>query len=743
MRDLLRLTYVELVKLGKLRLTWILLFFLVLILGWQVNSLNKKVRQEPGMAEKVDEYMGALVSSGGQWEMSGAVLVAQEGKVIASNEFGYANKTREIVITPNTRFQLPSIRKPVTALAVMHLQERGLLSVHDPLSDYFPEFTRGGDITLHHLLTHSSGIPDGGTDDPPHALLFEPGTTAVYTNPNYVLLERVIEQVSGQAYTEYIQEHIFNPLDMSDSGFEDQSVGDSPSLAVTFMRGAKGAVVAPPLEGSLFSSLTDLYRLERAMQDGDLVGPDSLEDIFTPYIDGWGYGWRMQMAFDREMATQGGVDPGARGSITRFPDDDVVIIFLSNTDWASEKRIVLDLATILFGEPYTLPVSPYTGVVDVPRERLTGYEGTFASPELGLSIEVGLEEGNLRMRLIDLTAGSKHKDAEMFPVSQSRFYTNLRDTEVEFITEEGGEVNHLLLIREGFPLPAIPRQGIDSPATETLPGTPETADMLTQMNFFLFGAGVKDYYRAATLPGAFSRVISMHDWLNFAIILLGVMAVGQEFTWGTLSAVLSRGVGRTRLLAAKFLALASTALFYLLVLWIASAVIGAVSTRSLAGNIDFSFLDGDFFIAQAAVLARIWLTVLPFIALSLAVHVVAARPVPAFTLQFLIYLLSLWAYSLLPIIMWFFLSNQDFNPADLGETVWGKVVVLIPHYSDRLVAYWAEPDVLAEWDHWMRVTMDMVHLPDDPWTAVLILLTLCGLFITVAVVVFKRKEMRP
>ena len=165
------------------------------------------------------------------------MLVARDGKVLLSHGFGMADLSHDVPITPTTKFRIGSVTKQFTAAAILKLQEEGRLSVNDKLSKFFPDFPRGDEVTIHHLLTHTSGIKsftskpdfmatvtspatsdqmiDSFKNDP---FDFDPGEELSYNNSGYFLLGLIIEKVSGKSFNDYLRDTFFEPLGMHDTG---------------------------------------------------------------------------------------------------------------------------------------------------------------------------------------------------------------------------------------------------------------------------------------------------------------------------------------------------------------------------------------------------------------------------------------------------------------------------------------------------------------------------------------------
>ena len=191
--------------------------------------------QDP--AAKFDEYLNALA---GQQRFAGSVLVARDGKVIFSKGYGLANVELDVPNTPQTKFRLGSITKQFTATAILLLQERGKLSVGDPICKYIDTCPAAwSEVTIHHLLSHTGGIPNFTSfpDYVPKMMMpvttqemiarfkdkpldFKPGEKWSYSNSGYFLLGAIIEKASGESYESFLQKNIFDPLKMTNTGYD-------------------------------------------------------------------------------------------------------------------------------------------------------------------------------------------------------------------------------------------------------------------------------------------------------------------------------------------------------------------------------------------------------------------------------------------------------------------------------------------------------------------------------------------
>ncbi len=290
---------------------------------------------------------------------NGSVWIAQNDQVILSKGYGFADRDKQIPNTPQTRFLIASITKQFTAMAIVILQEGGKLSVQDKICKYLADCPEAWQpVTIHQLLTHTSGIPDTTgsytTKDLADPLALEqeiaaakaqpsgsqPGEKFYYNNMGYILLGKIIEAASGQSYETFLQKNIFEPLQMSDTGYY-HNQGD---LAVGY---SIGTIAADPMNmwggfsaGALYSTVEDLSRWDQALTTGKLIPPKALDAIFTPYVAAdlngfdYGYGWMISTDEPRIILHEGATN-GFRGIIRRDPQAKVTIILLSNQETSS------------------------------------------------------------------------------------------------------------------------------------------------------------------------------------------------------------------------------------------------------------------------------------------------------------------------------------------------------------------------------------------------------------------------
>ncbi len=335
------------------------------------------------LAAKVDEYMNGKVKAG---QFSGSILVAQNGKVLVSKGYGMANIELSAANTQQTKFRIGSLTKQFTATAIVLLQERGKLNVQDSICKYVPQCSSAWQpITIHHVLTHTSGIPDVSRFPEFETLALsptsaesiiehfknkplesKPGEKFSYNNGGYVLLGYIVERASGKSYEAFLRENIFEPLKMTNSGV-DRNSSILNNRASGYARQDNVLVNAPFIYisnlqggGSLYSTVGDMFLWNQAFNSEKLISKKSLEAVFsphtiTPFDASYGYGWFIykDKSNRRAFGHTGGIN-GFKSNITRYPDEKVFVIVLSNLNVAPVDDIANDLAEMVFSQKNAL-----------------------------------------------------------------------------------------------------------------------------------------------------------------------------------------------------------------------------------------------------------------------------------------------------------------------------------------------------------------------------------------------------
>lgn len=315
----------------------------------------------------------------------GAVLVGIKGRIVFEQAYGMADEEWGAHNTVNTKFRIASLSKQFTAAYILLLQERGRLNVHDQISRYLSDLpTAWQAITIHQLLTHTSGIPDytsspemlklnrtGATPQQMITLVadkpldFKPGTNWSYTNTGYILLGMIVEKVSGQPYANFLQSNIFEPLGMAHSGYD--RARDITKERASGYQIIDGRVVnsdfidmsIPFSAGGIYSTVEDMYRWNEALtEDGKLLSAQSLKQMFTEYPEAthegqhYGYGVVIsRLKFAKLLYYHGGGVEGFSSNIQRYPQERVCIVILSNLDTYKPWDLGDHIASALFNQP--------------------------------------------------------------------------------------------------------------------------------------------------------------------------------------------------------------------------------------------------------------------------------------------------------------------------------------------------------------------------------------------------------
>jgi CubicO group peptidase (beta-lactamase class C family) len=415
------------------------------------------------LTSKFEQYMDASVA---QSHFSGSVIVTKEGKTLFARGYGLANAEHQVPNTPTTKFRLGSITKQFTATAILILQERGKLSVDDPISKHLTDAPKAWEpVTIHHLLTHTSGIhsytsmPDYGKKmSHPETVKsmierfkdlpvdFKPGEKFEYSNSGYFLLGAIIEKASGKSYEAFLKEAIFDPLGMKDTGY-DHFATVLPHRASGYERKDGGLVNAgyldmgqPYAAGSLYSTVEDLAKWDRALHDGKPLSKASMEKMFTPVKNDYAYGWTVATRSGRKEIGHGGGINGFQTQIDRYPDQDVCVVVLCNVVPGSPGKVAHDLAAIVLGEPYKLPAEHK--VAKVAPEVFDAYVGRYEiRPGFILTVT---RDGDRLMG--EPTGQPKH---ELFPESETEFFLKVVDAQLTFVKDDKGKVTHAVLHQAG------------------------------------------------------------------------------------------------------------------------------------------------------------------------------------------------------------------------------------------------------------------------------------------------------
>ena len=364
-----------------------LLFFTQFVLG-TLSSNAQIIESNKVLKAKIDAYLEASVLNG----FSGSVLVSQKGDIILSKGYGWADRKNKIPNTASTVYNIGSVTKQFTASAILKLVEQGKIKTSDRISLFYEQAPADKkDITVHQLLTHSSGISPrtGGfrydeadkeqflIDFFGSALQSEPGTKHEYANANYIMLAAILESVSKQNYAAFLDENLFEPAGMNDTGYKSISfsteklahgyyyhIGDEQWLDwgttqehLPYSNKHWYSIG----KGDIHSSVEDLYKWHVALKNNNVLSADTKETQETAYVaenanmtSHYAYGWAIS---NSERSTKIVTHNGSNGiyfaDFIRFIDDEVVIIYLTNAFLGNQSESVAwEISKMVFDPNY-------------------------------------------------------------------------------------------------------------------------------------------------------------------------------------------------------------------------------------------------------------------------------------------------------------------------------------------------------------------------------------------------------
>ena len=304
-------------------------------------------------------------------------MVAKGGKPIYRKAFGKANLELGVNMTPENVFQLGSITKQFTAIAILKLAEEKRLNLHDSISKYIPDYPLGNKITIHHLLTHTSGIKDftkmkslqevAQIDFSPKQMVdffknepvdFAPGEKFEYNNSGYVILGYIVELVSGTTYENYINKNIFEKAGMSHSRYasdiaiiKDRAYGYQKKES-GYVNRSKISFNVPFSSGSLMSTADDMLKWQNALNGNRIVSSKTVHKAFTKYqlnsgeTFSYGYGWHLKEINGTPTREHGGSIFGFKTMGVYIPSKDIYVIGLTNCDCNSPTQTTRDIAKL-------------------------------------------------------------------------------------------------------------------------------------------------------------------------------------------------------------------------------------------------------------------------------------------------------------------------------------------------------------------------------------------------------------
>ena len=448
-------------------------FIWPLYLSSQSNNTGSGISRD--FNKKAIQYLDQRVALN---KFSGVVLVAVDGKPILTKAYGMANHDYGFPNSPETKFRIGSAGKQFAASAILLLEQRGQLKITDSVSKYLPDWPRAwSEITIHHLLSHTSGLPvlsgtapftdvsnlvkgfynpsfykgvkdlykPGEELKPPD---FKPGDGFAYSNFGFIILGFIVEKVSGQPFCDFLQKEFFIPLNMKSTACE--------NLDLVVKQRANGYILRndsifnsgfvdlrfESAAGGEYSSAGDLLQWSNSLDANKILSSEQTRKLFNPNKANYGYGWWIESRFNQPVQWHRGTVSGFAAIMVRYPQKKLFITVLSNIQRAQVKAISTELAAIAFNEYYEMPRNRKE--INVDSVFLDEYTGTYyKESDISDSHALKRKEGSITMEIPPGTPQFK-----IYPEAKDKFFATWGEFYLHFEREKGKVVG-VVIAREG------------------------------------------------------------------------------------------------------------------------------------------------------------------------------------------------------------------------------------------------------------------------------------------------------
>jgi CubicO group peptidase (beta-lactamase class C family) len=420
----------------------------------QLFSLNLFSQE---YSPKIDSLLNAYRTLN---KFNGTILVCKNGKTIFHNSLGFKDKSKNIFLKKNDIFPIGSLTKPFTSILILKLIEQKLVSLDDKISKFIPEYPRGSEITIQNLLTHTSGIYEE-LRNPKYLeqlysrktfdhdekmsffinepLDFEPGSKFSYCNSGYTLLGIIIEKITGISYSQNLEQYIFKPLKMNNTGFDYSRIKKDRVTGYSYLSNSKNIEVEVAnadlffSSGALYSNSNDLQKFYRGLKSRTIISDKALKQSISIFKEGYGLGWFIDKIGNDSVVNHGGNVEGFTSYFAMNLDKDICVILLSNTTSTSLERIGNSIYKIVTNQPYILPKPKQE--IKLQEETLSIYTGEYKVSDSYI-IKVTLEDGKLFIQT------NNEQKFRILAEKESLFFIIGEDIEIEFIKTNGkvGEI---------------------------------------------------------------------------------------------------------------------------------------------------------------------------------------------------------------------------------------------------------------------------------------------------------------
>jgi CubicO group peptidase (beta-lactamase class C family) len=439
--------------------------FLFFLVSLALGSITVEGQIRSRLTAEIDRLITSESKPG---EPGGVVLIAQKDRIIYQKAFGTANLELNVPMKKEMVFNIASITKQFTAVAVLQLMEQGKLSLHDEITKYLPDYpTNGQKITVENLLTHTAGIPASDAAAmtrlqgerrlvtlpeiidtfKSRPLDFAPGTKMVYSNNGYILLGAIIEKVSGASYAEYLKKNLFAPAGMTATLFGDDYIivkNRAASYVYSraesrFLNALNGKVETAYSAGAIQSTAEDIFKWNRALLSYKLIKKESLEKAQTEYkLPGgkgtnYGFGWFIGNIQGSPIVEHGGNMGGFMSHAIYLPREDVFVAVFYNfrTPVRLPEFLAGDLAALVIGKPFNIKE------ITLDENLLKAYVGVYE--EEGIERLITVENGKLFYQRVGANK------LLMKPYAKDKFFFENAAVTAEFKRDENSRITSLYL----------------------------------------------------------------------------------------------------------------------------------------------------------------------------------------------------------------------------------------------------------------------------------------------------------
>ena len=415
---------------------------------------------------------------------SGTVMVYEKDSILLEKGYGYANEQYKVMNTVDTKYKIGSFTKQFTAVSILKLYESDKLDLEDYITKYIPNYIHSGDITIHHLLSHTSGVPEHTSFEEykiseritfdmildrlnKRELNYKPGDRFEYSNSNYVLLAKIVEDISGLDIEAFYQKYILKPAALNNTGVsrnEDILIG----LAQGYSYSGQGIINADYYHmsgaygsGFLYSNAKDLLIWIKALLGGKIIRFDTLRKMLSPYGFVWylnayaGYGCFVRGESADEMCASGLIS-GYTFNIWIDIKNDRGVILLSNNDTTPLGRILEGIQSVISGQDVSIEIKPIAKEYMKSNDILRNLVGKFRCQYTGGEFTISMEASELYVdRLWAQEYKGKKFKLEYIEESDEKvtFACEVCDGKFIFTKCENGNIKEVLYIYDVFSLP--------------------------------------------------------------------------------------------------------------------------------------------------------------------------------------------------------------------------------------------------------------------------------------------------